>query len=239
MHRQYSFKHFPDSHYVRGPLRKARGLPTRFITGSSQSVDRLRSSHFGIFWPTSVNYSGSSSTNPALVGRQGCSPAGSPQEASPYVFGYLFAQVYVFRVVYRVSSSTVYAALGLVVFLHPVLYYMYKGSMVSPWSGRVPRQGSPRRWVLCYGRRALAGWRSQEGLSCTFPPSAALCKARLASCGGQSTYDVEVRLGWDTPSNQSRKKRRFQVARPLGSKAGRPCCTDVMWIPRIPSSGLC
>ena len=24
MHRQYSFKHFPDSHYVRGRLRKAR-----------------------------------------------------------------------------------------------------------------------------------------------------------------------------------------------------------------------
>ena len=77
------------------------------------------------------------------------------------------------------------------------------------------------------------------GESCMFPLSAAHCRAHLALFGGQSTYDVEVRLGWGTPSNQSRKKRRFQVAGPLGSKAGRPCCTEVMWIPRIPSSGLC
>ena len=27
-------------------------------------------------------------------------------------------------------------------------------------------------------------------------------------------------------------KGRFQVAGPLGSKAGRPCCTGVMWVPR-------
>ena len=44
-----------------------------------------------------------------------------------------------------------------------------------------------------------------------FPLSAAHCRARLALFGGQSTDDVEVRLGWGTPSNQSRKKLRFQV----------------------------
>ena len=55
-----------------------------------------------------------------------------------------------------------------------------------------------------------------------FPLSAAHCRARLALFGGQSTYDVEVRLGWGTPSNQSRKKLRFQVPDHRVRRQGAP-----------------
>ena len=125
------------------------------------------------------------------------------------------------------GAASVYAALGLVVFLGSVIDYIHRRFMGSPWGGWVPRQGSHRRWVLFDGRRALAGQRGQESLSCTFPPSAALCKARLASFGGQSTHVVEVRcadlspggrgsrsLGWcKAVSTRELRKTKREVAK--------------------------
>ena len=72
-----------------------------------------------------------------------------------------------------------------------------------------------------------------------FPPSAALCKARLASFGGQSTYDVEVRLGWGTPSNRGDVDSAYSIIRsvPTSAQAGITWGVPVARAERVTDSG--